>query len=85
MQKTHYGLADSFEVKGRWWSPSNPDNPRSGTLNYSSDEIRLTLDGSLDEPTLDELGTLSSDFRRLSHLHGISGNGRRFTLLSIRD
>lgn len=83
MQKTHYELANSFEVKGRWWSPSQSDNPRSGTLSYSSDEIRLTLDGSLDKPTLDELGTLSSNSRCHSHLHGVSDHGQRFTLLRV--
>jgi hypothetical protein len=48
-------MLDSFELKGRWWLPSNPRSKISGTLRFEPDQhMQLsligTLPGSSDKP-----------------------------------
>ncbi|SNZ09837.1 hypothetical protein SAMN05421503_1382 [Terribacillus aidingensis] len=53
MKKKKYTMFEDFEIRGHWWSPSNPDVVIAGNLYYSSDEIRLELFGTLSDPISD--------------------------------
>jgi ApeA N-terminal domain 1 len=45
-----YGLRDSFETRGDFWLPSDPDKKLSGTLTYRPGQIGLELHGSFAHP-----------------------------------
>jgi len=38
-------LFEEFSLRGRWWLPTRKAEPVPGELNFSSDGIRLDIDG----------------------------------------
>ncbi len=67
---TDIDLSTTFEAKGNWWLPAQPERPLSGTLQYSPMSITLSLIGSLVEQDPDQLGVVKHDFVRAPIIYG---------------
>ena len=71
---------ESFEFKGYWWLPSNPDNKVAGVITYTSGKsLVLELFGSFEER-----GNTIECFMSKSHedtIHGTLENAKKITLL----
>jgi len=79
MSKPEYTLKDSFEIKGVWWLPNNPDKTISGILSFDGQgKIILDLIGSFTE--LPALGNMGYD--ETETILGVSDNGFICTLIN---
>jgi hypothetical protein len=56
MYSSEAGLFDTFQLHGKWWLPSSPQDRVHGTLSYTpSQRIELRLDGKFQDPRLQNI------------------------------
>ncbi len=79
MSKPEYTLKDSFEIKGVWWLPQNPEKTISGILSFDGKgKIILDLIGSFTD--LKSLGNMN--YNETEAILGVSDNGFICTLIN---
>jgi len=79
MAQERYNLFDTFEYRGKWWLPENPENVVGGNLVVTKDEMVLDLFGSLRGDDLSKL-LGSGEVFTPNIINGITDNGNLCTL-----
>ena len=81
MAQERYNLFDTFEYRGKWWLPENPENKVGGNLVVTKDKMVLDLFGSLRGDDLSKhLG--SGEVFNPNIINGITDDG---TLCTLKD
>ncbi|HEV2969851.1 MAG TPA: HEPN domain-containing protein [Pirellulales bacterium] len=78
--KESYRLPDKFTTTGKFWLPEAPEHRVPGTLEYTTEDITLTLHGAF-PVTLRDGERIESV--RLSHVYGALKEGYSCTLLDV--
>lgn len=76
-----YQLFEPFRSNGTWWLPTSPEHRVPGTLEYTGDQLLLTVHGDLDQELPADFGHIDSFLRQPTHIHGTSEGRDKCTLL----
>lgn len=77
-------LNESFECKGYWWLPCNPEKKIAGTLTYKPNEkINLEIIGTFYSGNIDI--TLCDKITGESIIHGLTSDSQKITLINCHS